>query len=339
MKRAHMMSWTGRSTIKGFCGLVLAAAMALAVALVPASAFAAQSPSIEIQGCKAEGQEFHAYLLASMDEEGTLANEPATDEALKSLGYSSDSKAMSPETFDSATPAADLRTAAETLSGYVASAPAEFKSYDAAVKGGVARFSGLDEGLYLIVADQNTVSGITYTASPMLVTVPETVQVADGTHAVGSRNYDVTVAAKMAEQEQPTKEWRVTKLWKDDGQKRPSSVTVAILDGTSVYREVTLDASNDWTFAWEGEGDWSVRELDVPEGYASSVSKVAADDAETSVAFELTNTEKEEHKTPKGELADMGDTNRPALVLALLAGGAILFVAGVALQHRNGQKS
>lgn len=319
-----------------------ACAVAAALALAPARALAAVAPqagTLTITGA-VQGQEFHAYLLAEMEDDGTLANMPATDAALRDLGYSADDVSMSPAAFDSSTSADVLRTASETFSGYVASVPSAFESRDVAASGSTAYFSSLRRGLYLVVADRAEIDGITYTASPILVSVPETVQGADETHAVGSWQKDVAVAAKMAKEQKPSERFRVTKLWKDTRTARPESVRVQILDGTAVYKEVTLDASNSWSFSWEGTGDWSVRELDVPEGYTSSVARVKdSNDTTQTTAFEITNTEKAPKETPKGGVVDTSDTNSPVLMLALFAGGCALIVAGIASGRKERERS
>ena len=77
----------------------------------------------------------------------------------------------------------------------------------------------------------------------------------------------------------------VTKVWKDDATaNRPDSITVNILYDGSVHQKVTLNAANDWTYAWKTSGGgWTVEEANVPAGYTSSVSTSGND-------FIITNT-------------------------------------------------
>ena len=77
----------------------------------------------------------------------------------------------------------------------------------------------------------------------------------------------------------------VTKVWKDDAAaNRPDSITVNILYDGSVHQKVTLNATNDWTYAWKTSGGgWTVEEANVPAGYTSSVSTSGND-------FIITNT-------------------------------------------------
>ena len=77
----------------------------------------------------------------------------------------------------------------------------------------------------------------------------------------------------------------VTKVWKDDAAaNRPDSITVNILYDGSVHQKVTLNAANDWTYAWKTSGGgWTVEEANVPAGYTSSVSTSGND-------FIITNT-------------------------------------------------
>jgi hypothetical protein len=338
LKRNEGLEVLGRYVTLRQLLVAVVVAVAAALALVPGVALAAVPPktgTLTVMGA-VSGQQFHAYRVAEMAEDGTLSNVPACDKALESLGYSADDPAMSPETFDSSTSADTLRTAAETLSGCVAQDPSGFSEKDVTASGTQASFSGLARGLYLVVADQITVGGITYTASPILVSVPQTVQSREAGQAVGSWQTDVSVAAKMAKEERPSDRFRVTKLWKDTRTKRPESVHIQIMDGTELYKEVTLDASNSWSFSWEGAGDWSVREVDVPEGYASSVSRIQdSNDASKTTGFEITNTEKSPKETPKEGVADMSDTNSLVLMLLLLVGGCALIAAGVAVSRKE----
>ena len=75
----------------------------------------------------------------------------------------------------------------------------------------------------------------------------------------------------------------VNKVWVGDTEaSRPESITVALMRGDTPEGEaVTLTAENGWTYTWENleilpEGEsWSVREINVPEGYTSRVSAPA----------------------------------------------------------------
>ena len=69
----------------------------------------------------------------------------------------------------------------------------------------------------------------------------------------------------------------VNKVWAGDGEvERPASVTVQLYRNGAVYSTITLSAANNWSYTWRNLLDtdtWTVGEIDVPEGYTSSMSK------------------------------------------------------------------
>ena len=95
-------------------------------------------------------------------------------------------------------------------------------------------------------------------------------------------------------------EQKLVKVWddKDDiDELRPDSVKVDLLqNGEVVKADVELTAENDWTYVWYGDGEWTIEEKDVAEGYTAEVTK--GEDG----SYVLTNThvvipelEKEDH--------------------------------------------
>lgn len=65
----------------------------------------------------------------------------------------------------------------------------------------------------------------------------------------------------------------VRKVWVDDGEDRPDSVTVQLLRDGKVRDEVELSQSNHWAYTWDRLDDdynWSVVEADVPDGYEAT---------------------------------------------------------------------
>ncbi len=70
----------------------------------------------------------------------------------------------------------------------------------------------------------------------------------------------------------------VTKIWDDNGYPdRPASVTVQLLCNGEAHGEpVVLNADNNWHYTWTGLNEdlnWTVSEIDVPEGYTSTVAQ------------------------------------------------------------------
>lgn len=124
------------------------------------------------------------------------------------------------------------------------------------------------------------------------------------------------------------------KNWVGDKKKdRPKSITIQLLEnGTpleDVILEVTPDASGDWTYCFSAmpryrngkEIEYSVKELNVPEGYIAE-----------SDGFNLTNT----YKTtkPKAKGANTGDNN-PALVLIAILAVCAAAIAGIIIKRRK----
>ena len=79
------------------------------------------------------------------------------------------------------------------------------------------------------------------------------------------------------EDEPSTVNVRVKKEWiLDDGGTEPESITVALLRNGRVDEEVTLSEDNNWTHSWTGldsSARWTVEEIDVPDGFTSSIEK------------------------------------------------------------------
>lgn len=323
-----------------------AAAVTLAVAVAalvaaPVAAHAAErvpegtTCSLTVQKCPADGQTFHLYRVASMQADGSLVAEDALSQAVADTG-------VDPAAFGEKIDAQELARAAASYAGYVAADPAAFKKADAKAASGEARFDALEPGMYLLVADAAVVDGNTYTARPNLVIVPRL----DG----WTYQTDCKVDAKFEVTPARTYHNRVTKLWRGDAAStRPASVTVAIYNGTKLYKQVKLDASNGWTYAWDGEGTWSVREVGVPAGYTCSLNQAQATpkSADAGVNFQLTNSKP---TTPGGgggghsggsgskggsAVTKTGDPNGVALSAALMCAGAALALAGLWSKRRE----
>ncbi len=116
----------------------------------------------------------------------------------------------------------------------------------------------------------------------------------------------------------------VNKVWSDsdnnDG-KRPSSVRVQLYAGDAKSGEpVTLNAANEWKYTWtdllkEAKGSaisYTVKEVNVPDGYESSISGTADN------GYTITNTHENEKTSISGtktwDDADDQDRKRPSSI-------------------------
>ncbi|MDY4954693.1 MAG: Cna B-type domain-containing protein, partial [Candidatus Onthomonas sp.] len=107
----------------------------------------------------------------------------------------------------------------------------------------------------------------------------------------------------------------VKKVWKgDDAESRPDSIQVQLLrDGEPYGNPKTLSEANNWKTTWSDLSknyDWSVEEVEVPDGYICSVSS-------TNKFWTITNTlegaEIPEEPIPEGgKPSDPGDPGDPA---------------------------
>lgn len=194
----------------------------------------------------------------------------------------------------------------------------------------------LTAGVYLVV--QKTAPADYIVAQSFLVFIPW--NNTDGSGWV----YDMTVNPKMGyeapeESESPSPSpsqtptptpthWypdydnvqvSVVKEWDDAGASyaRPDQIKVALYQDGRLYDVVTLDGDNGWKYSWGGLSrnvTWTVDELEVPDGYYSTVRKSGND-------FRITNVRN------GGYAPQTGMTQWPIPVL--LALGVLLIVAAL----------
>lgn len=202
------------------------------------------------------------------------------------------------------------------------------------MKDGTAAFGTVEPGMYLVPATTFESDGVNYELSPILASVP-------ASDENGGLVHNVTVEAKAAQSPADHPKNRVQKLWKDGSASadRPESVSVSIYNGIELYREVELNAQNDWAFEWEGAGDWSVRETNVPYGYACSIVQTASSaDGGHAALYEITNSSTSPH-SPNGPTGGhrspkMGDY-LPIVGLVLVAVGVGIVVAALGWRHHK----
>lgn len=193
---------------------------------------------------------------------------------------------------------------------------------------GKGLFSDLTTGLYF--TDQQRVEkedGTIYTFKSVLVAVP-------AVNEDGTWNYDVSATPKV-DVYVPEKvyiDYRVNKLWKDQGNenKRPGSVSVTILKNGEVFEEIELNAAGNWTYTWTAEDDGSVFqviETNVPENYTMTA------DSNGSV-FSITNTYIPE--TVPVTPPQTGDTFDSGIWVFLISvSGVLLVLMGIVMMRRR----
>ena len=199
--------------------------------------------------------------------------------------------------------------APNTLAGYVARDSAELEPAATIVTGSVvngkaaATASGLSTGLYLVVGEQGSQNGTTYTPAAFLAELPAWDN--------SAWNFDVSADAKYTTYTpsggggDSTITRRVLKIWEDDGfeDERPSQITVDLLRDGQVYDTAVLSAGNNWRASWSGLSpnyDWQLAEREGEENYVVSV-------ALDGITFTVTNTYVEDLEDIDPPLAEKPD--------------------------------
>lgn len=172
--------------------------------------------------------------------------------------------------------------------------------------GGV-KFENLPLGMYLAV-QTGSAKGFS-DCTPFIVTVP--------TEQEGKWVYDNDASPKT----DITRlvDITVKKVWNDNREDRPKSISVQLFKGESALETVTLREENGWSYKWtdmEKSDDYSVKEA-VPDGYTATYSAKDFD-------FTITNT---------APLIQTGQLNWPVPVLT--AAGILLFAVGFILYHKR----
>ena len=182
---------------------------------------------------------------------------------------------------------------------------------------GMASFSGLETGIYLVVGKEVFQDGVFYMPQVSLV----------------SLSGDLSVDLKYETSVKPSR-IHVLKVWKKDSKKsRPKSIEVCLLrsDGIVVDR-VVLNSDNQWSNTWENLSTsytYSVMETTVPSGYKESCTR----EKDTIV---LTNTGNftDKVKDKKDEvLPNSGQLWWPVPVLLFV--GLVLFGLGCHLKNEE----
>lgn len=166
---------------------------------------------------------------------------------------------------------------------------------------GLVKFNDLSLGAYLIMAEGGEDGDVECT--PLVAFVP---------YSTSDRwIYDVSTAPKADIVH--TGSITVKKVWNDDGKDRPESVTVQLLKGGAVRETVSLNQQNNWSCQWQDlpkSDAWSVKEIDIPEGYTATYKSDGS-------IYTITNSAK---------LPQTGQLNWPIPVMAIA--GVLLFALG-----------
>lgn len=177
---------------------------------------------------------------------------------------------------------------------------------------GTVSFQNLPLGLYLAV-QTGSVQGY-LDCTPFLVALP--------TGEADGWVYDIDATPKTDVVR--LIDISVKKVWNDNGQDRPDSVTVQLLKGKTVIDTVELSEQNGWNYTWKDQprnDTYSVKELNVPKGYTVTYQH-------NEFTYTVTNT---------STLVQTGQLKWPIPVLA--GAGLLLFIGGWAFYFKEKRKA
>jgi hypothetical protein len=246
------------------------------------------------------GAAFDIYLAGEVTEDGEIIISPEFAAAGVSLQDESDS---------------DLSDCAVTLETYILEMENEGRAIEPVAEGvtgedGILTFSGLDEGLYLLVGETFTDEEAEKEYIPLasIITLPysEDEEV----------NHDPVVIPKFQVKPAVTDEKdlitvTVKKVWEDSGYEdvRPESINAVLFCNGEEYDTVTLSDENDWQYAWknlDADSRWQLTEENVPENYTMT-------SVQNNYEFTVTNTIKTDNppdsSTPDSSIPDTPGTS------------------------------
>lgn len=135
---------------------------------------------------------------------------------------------------------------------------------------GALIFTGLKDGMYLIVGESYTRSGYIYTPVPYLIVLE------GGLPNASEVKYEQEKEGDAAAPEYVN--LSVKKIWKDSSNKtkRPKTVVIQLMQDGKVYDTVTLSAETQWKYTWkqlDNQYNWTVAEQEVPRGYTVAIER------------------------------------------------------------------
>lgn len=287
------------------------AAFLLAFLFISANVSAARSGEGSLQlKCEMGISEFSLYQIAELSERGeyqlteVFAPYAKTIKGLKEL-----------EKLDTT----GWRGLATALENCVLENQLKPQSIGQVDKDGMIIWSNLSDGLYLILGQQTKDSEYIYTASPVLIAVPNW-------NTKGELVRQVEIHHQKIEKEPlaQNKDLEVVKIWKDtqDKSKRPSEVRIQLYKDGKVYDEVILNVKNNWKHEWKNlsnEYKWTIVEKNIPKDYQVEYSK------EGNTIYVINHYESEKPEKPPAEkLPQSGQLWWPVPILAILGIGFLM---------------
>lgn len=192
------------------------------------------------------GMRFDAYLISTVDECGELT----VTERYRNFTDDLDIRGKNDEAWRQM-----ARVLAREISLDTNLKPSRSAVTDA---DGVAKFTDIPMGLYLIMGNGVEKDGYVYSTTPFFVVLPE--------QDMSSNTWNYHVVANAKPGREPVKaDFEVIKIWKDDCHKdrRPKSITINLICDGGVYDTITLPHNGAWSYTWknlETNHQWTVTE-------------------------------------------------------------------------------
>lgn len=167
----------------------------------------------------------------------------------------------------------EWNTIRTTSEAYIIANSIEADAVRSTDENGQVSFRNLTSGVYLVASVQCSNDGFRHCFASVLTALPDL-------NDDGTWNYDVNVTPKADADDsgEENSEYKVLKLWKDNGNvsERPNSIEVYILRNGEIVKTVILSEENNWSYTWYAEDDgstWQVIEKNVPDGYVMTIEQ------------------------------------------------------------------
>lgn len=162
---------------------------------------------------------------------------------------------------------------------------------------------GLDKGIYLLLGESKIKDNYLYKPNPILLEINDSTNYKEIRMDLKYQKSDIKKPIKL----------EVYKVWQDDEDKRPKSITIELLQDHKVIDKVKLNDDNNWRKIWNdlpSNYTYSIAEVDVPEGYKVSISQ-------EKTVIKVINTKENQKK--KKKLTKAGQLWWPLPILLILS--------------------
>ena len=223
------------------------------------------------------------------------------------------------------------QAAANTLAVYAQADDISPSATALVAANGTASFADLTAGLYLMqMLPYRDAQGYEYKAMPVLLELPEY----DEDHGTWINQAQAEMKLERQEPLPETTQLTVRKVWDNGAMTQPQSVRIALICDGVQQQTVELNDKNNWRYTFSNldtKKEWSVIEVDVPDGYTVTYS------TKDSVVT-VTNTGEGLEPTPPptqtpDKIPQTGVLWWPVPLLALI--GLLLFALGWRLRWGN----